>query len=244
MTSVVLMIIWVGASVIASQVFVGNLMLSVLGADQLGKPLWTAIYTAVVYSLTLVLVVLIPHQLAKKRKSKLFLAKRDELGLRGAPTWTDIGLAPVGMIVYMILAYIMMAIFSIFPWFNATETQDIGFNYFIVGMDRVLAFIATVVIAPIAEEVIFRGWLYGKMRKKLSNETIESVSVIASSLLVSVLFGLIHLQWNVGVNVFAMSMVACALREVTGTIYASIFLHMLKNGIAFYLLYVLGMGFN
>jgi membrane protease YdiL (CAAX protease family) len=68
------------------------------------------------------------------------------------------------------------------------------------------------------------------------------ISVIASSLLVSLLFGVVHLQWNVGVNVFALSIVLCSLREITGTIYAGILLHMLKNGVAFWLLYVMGTG--
>ena len=62
-------------------------------------------------------------------------------------------------------------------------------------------------------------------------------------LLVSILFGVVHLQWNVGVNVFATSVVLCLMREVTGTVYAGILLHMLKNGIAFFLLYVLNVGF-
>ena len=51
-----------------------------------------------------------------------------------------------------------------------------------------------------------------------------------------------HGQWNVGVNVFAMSIVLCTLREITGTIYAGILLHMLKNTIAFVLVYIVGMG--
>ena len=103
-----------------------------------------------------------------------------------------------------------------------------------------LAFLTLVVVAPIAEELIFRGYLYGKMREKFSQVTSEIWSVIISALLVSVVFGIIHMQWNVGVNVFAMSLVACALREYTGTIYAGILLHMIKNGLAFYFLFVLG----
>jgi membrane protease YdiL (CAAX protease family) len=54
----------------------------------------------------------------------------------------------------------------------------------------------------------------------------------------SVLFGLIHGQWNVGVDVFVLSMVACSLREVTGSIWAGILLHMLKNALAFYIIFV------
>lgn len=243
MIDIFLMLLWVGASIVASQLIVGNSMVAILGVDQLSKPLWSATYSMLTYILAIVFVILIPHFIAKKRKIEGFQTNRKELGLKGVPTWTDLGLAPVSMVVYLILAYVLTLIFSNFAWFDATEVQDVGFNYYIVGFDKSLAFIAMVVIAPIAEEIIFRGWLYGKLRQKLSKDTIESVSVIASSLFVSVIFGAIHAQWNVGINVFAMSMVACALREVTGTIYAGIFLHILKNGVAFYLLYILGMTF-
>ncbi|MBQ2637586.1 CPBP family intramembrane metalloprotease, partial [Candidatus Saccharibacteria bacterium] len=59
----------------------------------------------------------------------------------------------------------------------------------------------------------------------------------------SVLFAIMHGQWNVGVNVFAMSIVLCLLREMNGTIYSGILLHILKNGVAFVLLYILNIGF-
>ena len=167
---------------------------------------------------------------------------RDDLGLRGTPTWTDIGLAPVGFIISTLLAAGLVAVFNIFPWFDAGQTQEVGFSVYLAGIDRVVAFIILVVVAPIAEELIFRGWLYGKLRPMLSVRMSDRASMLISIFLVSLLFGIVHLQWNVGVNVFAMSIVLCGLREITGTVYAGILTHMIKNGVAFYLLYILGMG--
>jgi membrane protease YdiL (CAAX protease family) len=54
---------------------------------------------------------------------------------------------------------------------------------------------------------------------------------------VSALFGLAHMQWNVAIDVFVLSMVACYLRELTGSIWAGIILHCLKNLIAFIALF-------
>ena len=105
-----------------------------------------------------------------------------------------------------------------------------------------VAFIILVVVAPVAEELIFRGWLYGKLRPMLSAKMSDAASMTISIFLVSLLFGIVHMQWNVGVNVFAMSIVLCGLREITGTIYAGILMHMVKNGVAFWLLYILGIG--
>ena len=241
--SVFLILLWAGASVIVVQLIVGYIMVSVLGAEKFMGPVWMAIYSALSYILALVSIIFIPPLiLQKKRKEKtpLKVASRTDLGLRGMPTWTDIGLAPVGFIVYLLLAAGITAIFSLFPWFNVGEAQEVGFSTYVVGFDRIMAFLTLVVMAPIAEEIIFRGWLYGKLRNKLSQNTSNAVSILLATLLVSILFGVVHMQWNVGVNVFAMSVVLCGLREITGTIYSGILVHMIKNGLAFYYLYILG----
>ena len=237
------MIIWVAVSVIAAQLIVGYLMLWMLGAENFDKPVWTGVYSALAYFLALMLVVFVPPILISKKKKdhpEAAVANRVTLGLRGMPTWTDIGLAPVGFVVSTLLAAGLVALFSLFPWFDAEQAQDVGFNAYVVGFDKIVAFFTLVVLAPIAEEIIFRGWLYGKMRAKFSETTSNKLSTLFSILLVSLLFGAIHMQWNVGVNVFAMSVVLCVMREITGTIYAGILMHMVKNGLAFYLLYVLG----
>jgi len=241
--NVLLMLVWVGASTIFSQLVVYYFLLAVLGEEVSGQAVWTAVYSALSYVLTLVLVIFVPLLIRKKEtfRKKDLAQERNELGLRGLPTWTDIGLAPVGFIVYLILAAGLTALFTLFPWFSAEETQSIGFSVYTFGIDRVIAFVTLVVVAPIAEEVIFRGWLYGRIRKVLNKKMPEWASIMVAILSVSLLFGLVHFQWNVGVNVFAMSIVLCGLREITGTTYAGMLMHMLKNGFAFYLLFVLGM---
>lgn len=156
---------------------------------------------------------------------------RKELGLLGAPTFVDIGLAPIGYAIYLALAAIFSQLMSmLFQWFNSNESQDVGFTTSLEGFDRIIAVISLVFIAPIAEEIIFRGWLYGKLRNRIK----LPLAIIITSLL----FAILHGQWNVGVSVFALSLVLCGLREVTGTIWSGMILHMLSNGIAFYLLYI------
>ena len=225
---ILLMCVWVFASVVVSQLVIGNLMIWILGKETVQQPVWTAVYSALSYVVAMALIILIPPRIAKK-----WGVSRKGLGLNELPTWTDIGLAPVAFIVSLILAAGLVALFSLFPWFNAEQTQNLGFSTFIMGWDRIVSFITLLLVAPIAEEIIFRGWLYGKIREKWG--------MLPSILVVSTLFGLVHFQWNVGVNVFALSIVLCGLREITGTVYAGILTHMLKNGVAFYLLYVLGM---
>lgn len=245
-TAIVLMCLWVAASVIAMQFITGIIMVSVLGKELMSQPIWIAIYSALSYVLAGGLIIFVPAKFFKKwLKDKVKIdtsdldVSRTDLGLKGWPTWTDIGFSPVGLIASLILAAGLVAIFSLFPWFDADQVQDVGFSVYISGIDRVIAFITLVVIAPIAEEIIFRGWLYSRVRGRLNNLP-EWGGVVVSTLIVSVLFGALHGQWNVGVNVFCLSVVLCVMREITGTIYAGMLTHMLRNGLAFYLLYVLG----
>lgn len=245
---VLIMMLWAGASVIVSQLAVGYAMFWIIGAETLQEPLPTAIYSALSYLIAMILTIVVPkliaankrQEKAKKKKATSLKAYLEELGIKGWPTWADIGLAPLGMIAYLLLATLFVTIFSLFPWFDAQEVQDVGFNTYIVGFDRIIAFFVIVIVAPIAEEIIFRGWLYAKMKSTMLKKYPKMASIIITNLLVSLTFAIVHLQWNVGVNVFAMSIVLCGLREITGTLYSGIILHMLKNGIAFYLVYVLG----
>lgn len=223
---------WVAVTMTASQFIVGLPMIWIL-RDNFTQPLWTCVYYALSYSLTLLLVLLAPKLIVKSKSKKLqadFGTNAEELGFKTLPTFVDIGLAPVGYVIYLAIAAVLTNLMSLFPWFNAEQAQDVGFSYFITTGDRVIAMIALVFIAPIAEEIIMRGWLYGKLRSRMK--------VPLAMLLVSALFGVLHGQWNVGVGVFALSLVLCGLREITGTIWSGILLHMLSNGIAFYLLYV------
>ena len=93
-----------------------------------------------------------------------------------------------------------------------------------------MVFLLFAVVAPIVEEVIFRGFLFHHIRK--------SMPFWLTAIIVSVLFGAAHMQWNVGINVFVMSLVMCWAREYSGTIWPGIVMHMLKNAIAVYALFV------
>ncbi len=234
--SIILMLAWVFVAIIAAQFIVGYLLIFLIGKENLTLPVWSAVYSALSYALALLIVIFVPWKLFKKWK-----VTRKSLGLKSLPTWTDVGLAPVGYIVALILSAFLTFIFSSFSWFDAGQAQDVGFSLITNSTDRIIAFITLVAIAPIAEEIIFRGWLYGKLREKTTPVMTNILSIVISSLLTSLLFGLVHFQWNVAIDVFCMSIVLCMLREITGTIYAGILMHMLKNGIAFYLLYVVGM---
>ena len=210
----------------AAQFIVGVPMLFILGSDTLKTPLAATIFSALVYTLSFLFLLLTFKHLKPLRAP----VTRNELGLNNLVTFSDIGLALAGVFGYLAFSAILTALFSVFPWFNLTENQPLLYSTLISPLNKVFAAIALVVFGPILEEVIYRGLIYGKLRKKHS--------LITSILIVSILFGFLHGQWNVGVDVFALSVVACLMRETTGTIYAGIILHILKNTIAFYFLFM------
>lgn len=221
---------WVVAIVVGVQLLIGFFFAAILPSDILKSPAFTEFFSFISYALAILIIIFLPPKVLKGRVKK---TTREELGLKGLLTWTDLGLSPIGYIVSIIGSAGLTALFSLMPWFNASEEQAIGYSKFLFGPERAIAFIGIVVVAPIMEEIIFRGFLYGKLRLKIPKWV--------ACLVTSLAFGLIHMQWNVGISVFSMSVVNCILREITGTIYAGTLVHMINNGVAFYLVFILQM---
>ncbi len=217
--------LWVYVAFYAVQIIASLVLVFAFPNLNIDRPITQLIFAAVVYILALLVIIFVPW-FVKKMKTT-----RDELGLRGLPTWTDIWMAPVAFVVFMIFStFLTLIMQALLPEIDWEQAQDVGFNQLIGSAEMLQGFLALVVIAPIAEEIMFRGWLYGKLRARMA--------AIPAILICSLLFGFVHGQWNVAVVTFAMSVAMCLQRELTGTIWSGILLHMLKNGVAFYLLYV------
>ncbi|NCQ54337.1 hypothetical protein COV88_01855 [Candidatus Saccharibacteria bacterium CG11_big_fil_rev_8_21_14_0_20_41_19] len=227
--TVLILPIWVLIGFYSAQAVAVNVVALMLALkrplDSYDSAVVNSSVAAFVYVATLLIVIGIPYLLNRKRTS---LA---DVGLNRLPTWTDIFLTPAALVTYFILsAILIMLATNVLPGFNVNQVQDTGFDQLSARYEYILAFMTLVVIAPIAEEVLFRGYLYGKLKK--------FVPVWAAIVVTSVLFGFIHGAWNLAVDTFALSVVLCLLRESTGSIWSSILLHMAKNGIAFYILFI------
>ncbi|MCB9819803.1 CPBP family intramembrane metalloprotease [Candidatus Nomurabacteria bacterium] len=181
--------------------------------------------SAMTYALALVVVLLISSRIDKSSSVK------KDLGIQRLLSWGDIFAGVLSFIPYVILSAVVITVASgIIPGFDIAQKQDVGFENLVSSMEMMLAFLALVVIAPLVEELLFRGYLYTKLKKYLG--------MAAGIILVSVVFGVMHGQLNVGVDTFVLSVVLCGLREITGSVWAGVVLHMAKNGLAFYLLFV------
>jgi membrane protease YdiL (CAAX protease family) len=82
------------------------------------------------------------------------------------------------------------------------------------------------ILAPISEEICFRGMLYGGLREKLPR--------VGAALIAALLFGALHALTGVTAvpPLIAFGFVLCFLYEKTGSIVPGILLHMLNNSVA------------
>lgn len=225
----------IGYTVWLSVAFIGAQFLIVWlaqGMVWLGVPLTSiseaALQTtlaAAAYMLALAVTILVPRYFFKRHTSK------KELGLSRLINLRDIAMTFAGIVPYLLLSYLCVSLaLVLIPGFKIDQAQDVGFQNLAGQAEYILAFIALVVLAPLAEEVLFRGYLYGKLRR--------STNLAVAVLITSLCFAVLHMQLNVGVDVFALSIILCLLREYTGSIWSGVMLHMLKNGVAFYFLFI------
>ena len=157
------------------------------------------------------------------------------------PRLLDPLLSAGGFVVYFVAYIILVAVLShLVPALNVDQQQDIGFSNATGFVPLGMAFISLVILPPLAEEAVMRGFLFGSLRRK--------ISFVWAAIITSVIFASGHLLgggqgapllWIAFIDTFVLSIVLCYLREKTGRLWASIGLHMIKNGIAFITLFLL-----
>jgi membrane protease YdiL (CAAX protease family) len=172
----------------------------------------------------------------------LFLKKRQAtfktIGLKRRPNWRDAGYVLLGFGIYFVLFVIAStAAKDVFPHLNVGQQQQIGFSG-AHQLQLVPVFLSLVVLPPVVEELLVRGFLYSGLKKGLPK--------VWAVLVTSGLFAIAHLQagsgepllWIAAIDTFTLSLVLIYLKEKTGSLWASMGLHMLKNFVAFLALFV------
>lgn len=222
-------VIWTVGCLVVSVIAYGSLMALMAGLYGNSRVLPfsdttnSLIESSLLYGVMFALLMSVP--LAYKAVDKTIL------GIRRSMSFADIGYGVAGYVVYfLILIGVSVLLATLFPGYDVAQKQELGFDFLIGGAERMVAFMTLVVVAPIVEELIMRGFLFGKLRQL-------KMPFWPAAVVVSALFGVAHGQVNVAVDTFVLSMVACALREKTGTIWAGVALHMIKNFVAYVLLF-------
>jgi membrane protease YdiL (CAAX protease family) len=161
------------------------------------------------------------------------------IGLR-KPRWIDASYALAAVVPYYVLYILTVGVTSsLDKGLNINQQQKIGFNDVHGGPALVMTFISLVILPPLAEEIMVRGFLYSSLKK--------AMRMRYAVILTSALFAAAHLPeggsagplYIAALDTFVLSLVLIYLREKTGSLWASIGLHAIKNGVAFVALFVL-----
>ncbi|MEI6481325.1 MAG: CPBP family intramembrane glutamic endopeptidase [Candidatus Saccharibacteria bacterium] len=131
----------------------------------------------------------------------------------------------VAQAILVIIVFTLIQVLS--PKVNLDEAQDVfefgKTNWAVIG-----TFISAVIIAPILEEIIFRGIIYVGLTKIWPRWV--------SAVLTAILFGWLHAQLNVGIYTFLLGLLLTWLYVKSRSLIPGIILHMLNNAVAFWLL--------
>lgn len=136
---------------------------------------------------------------------------------------------PLFYISYIVLSRIAQSIVGLLPGVDVNQKQDFGLESS-GPLQLIVIFIALVVLPPLSEEVLFRGLLYRSFRKPFGK--------VLGAILVSLLFGVAHGQWNVAADTFVLSLVLIYLVEKNNSLWPAIALHFFKNTVAYLLVFV------
>ncbi len=146
------------------------------------------------------------------------------LGVRRMPWWQAVGFAALYLVAAVPLILLATAAMH--------AGQDNGDEQLIVQLFRTEAAkgdysaigiiaLASVLMAPIGEEFLFRGFFYGVLKR--------FVGSVGSAVFCSVLFALIHANLASAPGLFVLALALTLVYERTGSILAPISMHALFN---------------
>ncbi len=148
----------------------------------------------------------------------------DLFGLRGVPFQQNIRAACYGLVAALPAIYF---VHSLSFYFSGAEAQPQPLLRFLAdhaGLhDRLLLILTAVVIAPISEELIFRGYVFGVLRRYAGRwwALVISASVFAA----------IHAHIPSLAGLFVLAVALTLVYEGAGSLWAPILMHALFNSI-------------
>ena len=129
----------------------------------------------------------------------------------------------------LVLVHVGTAIQLIYT--GQTKHVQSGFEHFTVAskvpwvtaLSVSLIVLATVVLAPIVEEMIFRAFLFGALAPR--------IGVFAGAILTALFFGAVHGDLVLFPTLAALGFIAALAYAATGKLWVSIVLHALNNAL-------------
>lgn len=145
---------------------------------------------------------------------------KDYLKLKGFPWWQ--------LPLWLAAAYAAGLVQTILaPFFDREPIPPFMVDVFQSADHPVLLGLGIILMAPLFEEWFFRGFLHEGWRR-------QGFGAIPSILLTSILWTLIHAQygWFEKTWIFGFGILLCLAREISGSLWPPIAMHMMNNGLS------------
>lgn len=156
-------------------------------------------------------------------------------------TATDFGFRKTK--VFKSIFYILLSFFAFFASMFLLNFIQIHFGIPIPGLgeqanritifgngtiNQIIGAFSIILVAPLVEEIIFRGYFYQTLRQIFHPKL--------AILIGGILFGVIHLEFNVLIPLSVLGIIICSLYEKTNSIWPAIAFHAINNSITFIIL--------
>jgi membrane protease YdiL (CAAX protease family) len=161
---------------------------------------------------------------------------------RGRPRPSDFGFRPVrlrravgALLGTAIAYYVLTAIYASLLHLRGSDKlpRELGVSKSTAALVGATVFVC--VVAPIAEEFFFRGFIFGALRRMRIVVAGHEIGIWVAAALTGILFGLAHTgsassQYLVPLGF--LGFVLCLLRWKTGSLYPCMALHSINNSLA------------
>jgi uncharacterized protein len=144
-----------------------------------------------------------------------------QFGLRPAPLGHAIAMAFIAVITFLAFELTYKELFN--PKNPQKIVEDLGADQSTVLL--VSGAIAVIVVAPVAEELLFRGFLFRVLRLRMG--------FWAAAVIDGALFGLVHGSLVILPILAVLGVALCWVYERTGSLFPCIAIHALNNTIAY-----------
>lgn len=128
---------------------------------------------------------------------------------------------------YLLVIALAMVLSAILPGSSAAVEQTFGTILDGVGFWQ--TFLVIAVIAPICEELVFRGYLFAGLKSK--------GKVMTAMLISSAIFGIYHMSFLKFFTTGFLGLLLCFALEYSGSIFISMGMHMMNNAFSVFVMF-------
>ncbi len=154
-----------------------------------------------------------------------------DFGFRRVALKAGAGAVVLGAVSY----YVLTSIYASLVRLHGTDKlpSELGVSKSTAALVGAAVFVC--VIAPIAEEVFFRGFIFGALRRMRINLAGRQIGTVLAAIITGILFGLAHTgsassQYLIPLGF--LGFVLCVMRWRTGSLYPGMALHSANNSLA------------